>query len=488
MKHKIKHLHFVGIGGSGMNGIAEVLLNLGFQVSGSDLADNAATQRLQSLGATIHRGHSAEHLGNADAVVTSTAVQADNPEVVEARARKIPVVPRAMMLAELMRLRQGIAIAGTHGKTTTTSLAASVLAQGGFDPTYVIGGRLNSSGTNAKLGTGEFLVAEADESDASFLYLTPILAVVTNIDADHMETYGHDFNRLKQAFVDFLERLPFYGRAMLCVDDPNVRELLGRISKPVTTYGFSEDAQIRAINVRHEGGKMRYTALCRHNSVPIDLEVTLNLAGNHNVLNSLAVIALALEVGVDEQAIVAGLAEFQGVGRRFQRYGEIPVLNAPHPNPLPLAGEGANVLAASGKETFTLLDDYGHHPVEMAATLAAARGAFPGRRLVLAFQPHRYTRTRDLFEDFVKVLGTVDVLLLAEVYAAGEQAIVAADGRALMRSLRVAGKEAVFVENIADMPQAILNLAQPGDVVLTMGAGSIGGVAAQVRQQSGAEA
>ncbi|WP_035383340.1 UDP-N-acetylmuramate--L-alanine ligase [Ferriphaselus sp. R-1] len=482
MKHKVKALHFVGIGGSGMNGIAEVLLNLGFQVSGSDLADNAATQRLAALGATIHRGHAAENLGNADAVVTSTAVQADNPEVVEARARKIPVVPRAMMLAELMRLRQGIAIAGTHGKTTTTSLAASVLAQGGFDPTYVIGGRLNSSGTNAKLGTGEFLVAEADESDASFLYLSPILAVVTNIDADHMETYGHDFNRLKQTFVDFLERLPFYGRAMLCVDDPNVREIMGRISKPYTTYGFSEDAQIRAVNVRHEGGKMRYTALCRHNSVPIDLEVTLNLAGNHNVLNSLAVIAIALEVGVDEQAIVAGLAEFQGVGRRFQRYGEIPVLDAPLPNPLPLAGEGANVLAASGKGTFTLLDDYGHHPVEMAATLAAARGAFPGRRLVLAFQPHRYTRTRDLFEDFVKVLGTVDALLLAEVYAAGEAPIVAADGRALMRSLRVTGKEAVFVEQIADMPQTILNLAQPGDVVLTMGAGSIGGVAAQVRK------
>jgi UDP-N-acetylmuramate--alanine ligase len=464
MKHKVKSLHFVGIGGSGMNGIAEVLLNLGFQVSGSDLADNAATRRLQALGATIHRGHSAENLGDADAVVTSTAVKADNPEVVEARARKIPVVPRAMMLAELMRLRQGIAIAGTHGKTTTTSLTASVLAQGGFDPTYVIGGRLNSSGTNAKLGTGEFIVAEADESDASFLYLSPILAVVTNIDADHMETYGHDFNKLKQTFVDFLERLPFYGRAMLCVDDPNVRELVGRITKPYTTYGFSEDAQIRAVNVRHEGGKMRFTALCRHNSVPIDLDVTLNLAGNHNVLNALAVIAVALEVGVSEQAIVAGLAEFQGVGRRFQRYGEVA---------LPSGG------------TFTLIDDYGHHPVEMAATLSAARGAFPGRRLVLAFQPHRYTRTRDLFEDFVKVLGTVDVLLLAEVYAAGEQPIVAADGRALMRALRVGGKEAVFVEQIADMPQAILNIAQPGDVVLTMGAGSIGGVPAMVQQPAG---
>ncbi len=468
MKHKIKHIHFVGIGGSGMNGIAEVMLNLGFQVSGSDLADSAATQRLRQLGATVQVGHAEQNLSNADAVVVSTAVGKDNPEVLAARARKIPVVPRAMMLAELMRLRQGIAIAGTHGKTTTTSLTASVLAKGGFDPTYVIGGRLNSSGTNAKLGTGEFIVAEADESDASFLYLTPILAVVTNIDADHMETYGHDFSRLKQAFVDFLERLPFYGRAMLCVDDANVRELLTRISKPVTTYGFAEDAQIRAVNVRHEGGKMHFTALCRHNSVPLDLDITLNLAGLHNVLNALAAIAVGLEIGVAEEAIVAALAEFQGVGRRFQRYGEI-------------------VLPNGG--SFTLIDDYGHHPVEMVATLAAVRGAFPGRRLVLAFQPHRYTRTRDLFEDFVKVLGTVDALLLAEVYAAGEAPIVAADGRALMHALRVAGQnEAVFVEPIQDMPQAILKMAQPGDVVITMGAGSIGGVPGQVLKMTQGDA
>jgi UDP-N-acetylmuramate--alanine ligase len=464
MKHKIKNIHFVGIGGSGMNGIAEVMLNLGFQVSGSDLADGAATQRLRQLGASVHIGHAEGNLSNADAVVVSTAVGKDNPEVLAARARKIPVVPRAMMLAELMRLRQGIAIAGTHGKTTTTSLAASVLARGGFDPTYVIGGRLNSSGTNARLGTGEFIVAEADESDASFLYLTPILAVVTNIDADHMETYGHDFAKLKQAFVDFLERLPFYGRAMLCVDDANVREVLARISKPVTTYGFAEDAQIRAVNVRHEGGKMHFTALCRHNSIPIDLEITLNLAGLHNVLNALAAIAVGLEVGVSEQAIVAALAEFQGVGRRFQHYGEVKLK------------EGGS---------FTLIDDYGHHPVEMVATIAAVRGAFPGRRLVLAFQPHRYTRTRDLFEDFVKVLGTVDALLLAEVYAAGEAPIVAADGRALMHALRVAGQsETVFVEKMQDMPQAILKIAQPGDVVLTMGAGSVGGVAGQVVQMS----
>jgi len=460
MKHKIKHIHFVGIGGSGMNGIAEVLFNLGFQVSGSDLSDSPTTQRLRNLGMTVYLGHAQENISSADAVVVSTAVSKDNPEVLAARSHSIPVVPRAIMLAELMRLRQGVAIAGTHGKTTTTSLTASVLAQGGFDPTYVIGGRLNSSGTNAKLGTGEFIVVEADESDASFLHLTPILAVITNIDADHMETYGHDFGRLKQAFIDFLELLPFYGRAMLCVDDVNVRELLTQISKPVTTYGFSEDAHIRAVNVRHEGGQMHFTALCRHNSIPMDLEITLNLAGEHNVLNALAAIAVGLEVGVAASAIVAALAKFQGVGRRFQRYGEIPLKNS---------------------ASFTLIDDYGHHPVEMVATIAAVRGGFPGRRLVLAFQPHRYTRTRDLFEDFVKVLSTVDVLLLAEVYAAGEAPIVAADGRALMHALRVAGQsEGVFVELVQDMPQAILKIVQAGDVVITMGAGSVGSIAGQV--------
>jgi len=454
MKHKVKHLHFVGIGGSGMSGIAEVLLNLGFQVSGSDLGKNMATRRLKELGATVYLGHAGQNLTNADVVVVSTAVNEDNPEVQAARSRHIPVVPRAMMLTELMRLRQGIAIAGTHGKTTTTSLTASVLAKGGFDPTYVIGGKLNSSGSNAKLGTGEFIVVEADESDASFLYLQPILAVITNIDADHMETYGHDFEKLKQAFVDFVEHLPFYGRAMLCVDDHNVREILPRISKPVTTYGFSEDAQIRAVNVRHQDGQMHFTALCRQNGTPKDLNITLNLAGLHNVLNALAAIAIALEVGVADGAIVEALAEFQGVGRRFQRYGEVE---------LPNGGR------------FTLIDDYGHHPVEMRATLAAVRGAFPGRRLVLAFQPHRYTRTRDLFEDFVKVLCTVDALVLAEVYAAGEPAIVGADGRALMHALRVAGQsEAVFVEDIQEMPQTILKIARDGDVVVTMGAGSIG--------------
>ncbi len=454
MKHKVKHLHFVGIGGSGMSGIAEVLLNLGFKVSGSDLGKNAATRRLKQLGATVYLGHAEEHLTKADVVVISTAVSNDNPEVLAARARGIPIVPRAMMLTELMRLRQGIAVAGTHGKTTTTSLTSSVLAKGGFDPTYVIGGKLNSSDSNAKLGTGEFIVVEADESDASFLYLQPILAVITNIDADHMETYGHDFEKLKQAFVDFVEHLPFYGRAILCVDDTNVRDILPRISKPVTTYGFSEGAQIRAVNVRHQGGQMRFTAQCRQNGTPKDLDITLNLAGMHNVLNSLAAIAIALEVGVADKAIIEALAEFQGVGRRFQRYGEVA---------LPDGG------------SFTLIDDYGHHPVEMVATLEAVRGAFPNKRLVLAFQPHRYSRTRDLFEDFVKVLRSVDALVLAEVYAAGEQPIVAADGRALMHALRVAGQsQVVFVEDIELMPQAIMQMASDGDVVITMGAGSIG--------------
>jgi len=379
-----------------------------------------------------------------------------------------------------MRLRQGIAVAGTHGKTTTTSLVASVLAKGGFDPTFVIGGKLTSSGANAKLGTGEFIVAEADESDASFLHLSPILAVITNIDADHMETYEHDFKKLKQAFVDFVEHLPFYGMAMLCVDDANVREILPLISKPVTTYGFSDDAQVRAVNVRHQDGQMRFTVQCRLNggceTMPVDsagaavvlregvsreLEITLNLAGMHNVLNALAAIAIALEVGVADDAIAAALAEFQGVGRRFQRYGDIPISQT---------GEGAG-------GSFTLIDDYGHHPVEMQATLSAVRGAFPGKRLVLAFQPHRFTRTRDLFEDFVKVLCSVDALVLAEVYAAGEPPIVAADGRALMHALRVAGQsETVFVEDVRDMPQTIMQIARDGDVVVTMGAGSIGGV------------
>ena len=462
MKHKVKRVHFVGIGGAGMSGIAEVLLNLGFDVSGSDLSDNAVTQRMKALGANVTKGHAAEHVTNVDAVVVSSAVKDDNPEVVAARANKIPVVPRAMMLAELMRLKQGIAVAGTHGKTTTTSLVASVLAEAGMDPTFVIGGRLEAAGSHAKLGTGEFLVAEADESDASFLYLAPVLAVVTNIDADHMETYGHYFGRLRQAFLDFVQRLPFYGTAVLCVDDPNVREILPAVTKPVTTYGLSEAAQIRATDLKADGGRMRFNVKrvdARGNRLP-DLAVVLNLAGSHNVLNALAAIAIGMEVGAPDDAIVRALADFKGVGRRFQRYGEI-------------------ALKKGGR--YTLIDDYGHHPTEMQATLAAARGAFPGRRLVLAFQPHRYTRTRDCFEDFTRVLSTVDVLLLTDVYAAGEAPIVAADGRALARAVRVKGQvEPIFVEQVGEFPAAIENAVRDGDVVLTMGAGSIGGVPAML--------
>jgi UDP-N-acetylmuramate--alanine ligase len=460
MKHKVKNIHFVGIGGAGMSGIAEVLLNQGYTVSGSDLGDSAVTRRLRGLGAQVVQGHDAAHVAAADALVVSTAVRSDNPEVVAARERQIPVVPRAQMLAELMRLKSGIAIAGTHGKTTTTSLVASILAEGGLDPTFVIGGRLNAAGANARLGKGDFLVAEADESDASFLLLSPVISVVTNIDADHMDTYGHDFTRVKQAFVDFLQRLPFYGVAVLCEDDPNVRSIMPLVSKQIVRYGLAETANIRAENVRAEGSRMLFEVV-RVNGGTSRLHIELNLPGMHNVLNALAAIAVATEVQVPDAAIVKALAEFRGVDRRFQRYGEVALTDA--------SGEPAG--------SFTLVDDYGHHPVEMAATLAATRAAFPGRRLVLAFQPHRYTRTRDCFEDFVKVLSTVDVLLLAEVYAAGEAAIVAADARSLARALRVGGKvEPVFVEHIADMPAAILAAARAGDVVITMGAGSIGAV------------
>ncbi|MBI3374777.1 MAG: UDP-N-acetylmuramate--L-alanine ligase [Betaproteobacteria bacterium] len=465
MKHKVRHIHFVGIGGSGMSGIAEVLINLGYAVSGSDLTENMATRRLAQLGAHICLGHEAQNVAGADAVVVSTAVAGNNAEVAAARARRIPVVPRALMLAELMRLKQGVAIAGTHGKTTTTSLVASALAEGGLDPTFVIGGRLNAAGSNARLGTGEFIVVEADESDASFLHLQPVVAVVTNIDADHMDTYQHDFARLKQAFVSFLQNLPFYGSAVLCVDDPHVREILPFVSKPVVTYGFATEAMVRAEKVEHTGGSMRFTVNRTGLAEPhAALDATVNLPGRHNVQNALAAIAVAGELGVTDAAILKALAEFRGVGRRFQRYGEIPV-----------ARSGA------GGGTFTLVDDYGHHPAEMAATLAATRGAFPGRRVVLAFQPHRYTRTRDLFEDFVKVLSSADVLVLAEVYPAGEQPIVAADGRSLVRAVRVAGRvEPLFVDDIAQMAGEIRRLAQDGDVVLTMGAGSVGGVAGQL--------
>ncbi|MEX3954391.1 UDP-N-acetylmuramate--L-alanine ligase [Trinickia symbiotica] len=461
MKHIVKHIHFVGIGGAGMSGIAEVLVTLGYRVSGSDLARSATTDRLASLGARIALGHDAAHIEGADAVVVSTAVRSDNPEVLAARRLRVPIVPRAVMLAELMRLKQGIAIAGTHGKTTTTSLVASVLAAGGLDPTFVIGGRLTSAGANARLGTGDFIVAEADESDASFLNLLPVIEVVTNIDADHMDTYGHDFARLKQAFIEFTQRLPFYGIAVLCVDDSNVREILPFVSKPIIRYGFAADAQVRAVNVLARDGKMYFTAM-REDAPALD--IVLNMPGMHNVQNALAAIAIATELEVADADIQRALAEFTGVGRRFQRYGEIEI------------GSGGR---------YTLVDDYGHHPVEMAATIAAARGAFPERRIVLAFQPHRYTRTRDCFEDFVSVLSSVDALVLTDVYAAGETPIVAADGRALSRAIRVAGKvEPVFVETADDVPAALAALVHDGDVVITMGAGSIGTVPARLVQDA----
>ena len=466
MKHAVKHIHFVGIGGAGMSGIAEILHNLGYVVSGSDQSESATTRRLGGLGIRISQGHDAAHIQGAEAVVTSTAVKGDNPEVIAARAKRIPVVPRAVMLAELMRLKQGIAIAGTHGKTTTTSLVTSVLAEAGVDPTFVIGGKLNSAGANSRLGSGDFIVVEADESDASFLNLMPILAVVTNIDADHMDTYGHDFAKLKSAFVEFLHRMPFYGAAILCGDDPGVKSIIPMVSRPVITYGFGPDVQVRAVNVQAlEGGQMRFTCQRRNGVVMPDIEITLNLPGEHNVLNALAAIAVATELELPDGPIVKALGEFDGVGRRFQRYGDWPTR----------AG------AEAGPGSFTLIDDYGHHPVEMAAVIAAARGAFPGRRLVLAFQPHRYTRTRDCFEDFVKVMGQSDAVLLTEVYAAGEQPIVAADGRSLARALRVAGKvDPVFVDDVNTLPHEILSFARPGDVVIAMGAGSICAVPARV--------
>jgi len=457
MRHKIDVIHFVGIGGSGMSGIAEVLLNLGYRVQGSDLATNAATERLAAQGAEIFIGHAPENLGEAHAVVTSSAVKNDNPEVLSARQRRIPVVPRALMLGELMRLKQGIAIAGTHGKTTTTSLVASVLAQAGLDPTFVIGGRLNSAGANARLGLGDYIVAEADESDGSFLNLLPMMAVITNIDQDHMETYEHDFAKLKQAFISFTQRLPFYGAAVVCIDDLHVREILPFISKTVVTYGFAEDAQVRAVSVLEAGSQMKFTVL-REDDPP--LEVCLNLPGRHNVENALAAIAVATELGVSDQAIQDALAGFKGVGRRFQFCGEIP-------------------LASGG--SYTLIDDYGHHPVEIRATMAAARGAFPKRRLCLVFQPHRYTRTRDLFKDFVTVLGEADQLILAEVYAAGEPPLPAADSAALAKALAASGHAPKSVAAIDRIPEAIAQTAQNGDVVVVMGAGSIGSVPARLK-------
>ncbi|MCC6212654.1 MAG: UDP-N-acetylmuramate--L-alanine ligase [Burkholderiales bacterium] len=458
MKHKVRRIHFVGIGGAGMSGIAEVLVNLGYQVSGSDPASNAAIRRLAGLGVSVATEHRQENIRGADVVVVSTAVRSDNPEIVAARACRVPVVPRALMLAELMRLKQGVAIAGTHGKTTTTSLVASVLAEGGLDPTFVIGGRLNAAGSNAKLGAGEFIVVEADESDASFLHLQPVIAVVTNIDADHMDSYQHDFPRLQQAFIQFLHKLPFYGSAVLCADDAHVREIAPFVSRPIVTYGLGEDATVRATSLEL-GARSRFTALRGGGEA---LEITLNLPGRHNVLNALAAIAVATELKLPPESIQRALAGFRGVDRRFQQYGEVRIDG----------GEAGS---------FALVDDYGHHPAEIAATLEAARLAFPGRRLVLAFQPHRYTRTRDLFEDFVRVLGRADLLLLAEVYPAGEAPIASADGRSLASAVKAVSKaEPVFVEDVSVMPEAIRRAARPGDVVLTMGAGSIGGVAAHL--------
>jgi len=446
MKHAVKHIHFVGVGGAGMSGIAEILHNLGFQVSGSDAAESATTERLRSLGLRVEIGHSAPHIGDAQALVTSTAVAADNPEVVAARARQIPVVPRAVMLAELMRLRRGIAIAGTHGKTTTTSLVTAILVEAGLDPTFVIGGKLNAAGANSRLGQGEFIVVEADESDASFLKLSPVLSVVTNIDEDHMDTYGHSVEKLHAAFVEFLHRMPFYGAAVVCADDPGVRAILGRIERPVVSYGLSEGVSVRAVNVQAlPGAQMRFT--CQREGAT-ELDVLLNLAGEHNVRNALAAIAIAMELDCDDVAIQKALAGFSGVGRRFEKHGEWP--------------------AADGGR-FVLIDDYGHHPVEMAAVLAAARGAYPGRRLVLAFQPHRYTRTRDCFADFVRVMKGADVVLLTEVYSAGEAPIDGATGTALAQAVGTPN----FVATVADMPTALAALTRDGDVVIGMGAGSM---------------
>jgi UDP-N-acetylmuramate--alanine ligase len=469
MKHAVKHIHFIGVGGAGMSGIAEILHNLGYTVSGSDQTPSATTTRLRELGVRVFIGHAAPQIAGAEAVVTSTAVKDDNPEVLAARAARIPVVPRAVMLAELMRLKQGIAIAGTHGKTTTTSLVTSVLAEAGVDPTFVIGGRLNSAGAHSRLGVGDYIVVEADESDASFLNLNPILSVVTNIDADHMETYGHDMGRLRQAFIEFLHRMPFYGAAIVCGDDPGVQAIADAISRPLIRYGLGSDMHVRATEViALPGGRMHFRCERRNGMSMPALDITLNLAGVHNVRNALAAIAVAAELELPDAPMVKALAQFSGVGRRFQRWGELPTRDG-------------------GR--FTLIDDYGHHPVEMAAVLAAARGAFPGQRVVLAFQPHRYSRTRDCFEDFVKVLGQADAVLLTEVYPAGEAPIVAADGRSLARALRVAGHvDPLFVDDVAELPQAIAEQAVDGDVVIAMGAGSIGALPAQLVERLGAGA
>jgi len=456
---RVRRVHFIGIGGAGMSGIAEVLHNLGYRVSGSDRRDSAVTQRLAGLGISVHIGHAPEHVTDCDAVVVSTAIASDNPELLAARNNRIPIVPRAEMLAELMRFRFGIGVAGTHGKTTTTSLIASLLAEGGLDPTFVIGGLLNSAASNARLGAGDYLVAEADESDASFLYLQPSMAVVTNIDADHLSTYEGDFARLRQTFIDFLHHLPFYGVAVLCLDDPEVEGILAEVTRPVITYGTHPRADVGVSDIRQEGVQTHFT-VHRYGHAP--LPVMLNLPGSHNVLNALAAIAVATELGVSDAAIHKALAGFRGVGRRFQIGGEIVTRNG-------------RVL---------LVDDYGHHPREIAPTLAAARAGWPERRLVVVFQPHRYTRTRDLFDDFAQVLSEADVLVLCEVYAAGEAPIAGADGRALARGIRVRGQvDPVFVEALADLPAVLDGLLEDGDLLLTLGAGDIGGMALQLPAQ-----
>lgn len=456
---KIDRIHFVGIGGTGMSGIAEVLSNLGYKISGSDIKESPVTQRLAALGVTINIGHRRENVAKVDVVVASSAIDHSNDEIDEAYLNRIPVIPRAEMLAELMRFRFGIAVAGTHGKTTTTSLTASMLAEGGLDPTFVIGGRLNSAGSNAKLGLGHYLVAEADESDASFLYLQPMMAVVTNIDQDHMATYQGSYQRLKETFIEFLHHLPFYGLAVMCLDDEGVREILPHISKPVTTYGVHADADVRAINIKQQGMHTSFKVIRRGDHPP--LQVTLNMPGWHNMLNALAAISIATHLNVDDEAIIKSLGAFKGVGRRFQIHGDLEL--------------------ADGKVTF--VDDYGHHPREIAATLEALRQAWPDRRSVVIFQPHRYTRTRDLFEDFVKVLSTVDVLILMDVYSAGEAVIPGADGRALSRTIRMRGQvDPVFVEDWEDLPQLLAGIVKPGDVILTMGAGNVGQIATQLPQ------
>jgi UDP-N-acetylmuramate--alanine ligase len=456
----IDKIHFVGIGGTGMSGIAEVLSNLGYTVSGSDIKESATTASLQAMGVKVYFAHHADNVANVDVVVTSTAVDRANPEISAAYEHRIPVIPRAEMLAELMRFRFGIAVAGTHGKTTTTSLTTMMLAEGGLDPTFVIGGRLNSAGSNAKLGLGKFLVAEADESDASFLYLQPMMAIVTNIDQDHMETYGGSYNRLKDTFVKFLHQLPFYGMAVLCSDDAGIRDILPEISKPMKTYGVNPEADVRAIDIKQDGLRTHFTAL-RWGSYP-PLKVTLNLPGWHNMLNALAAITVASALGVDDQAIIKSLDEFKGVGRRFQINGDIDV-------------DGGSL---------TLVDDYGHHPREVAATLEAMRQAWPTRRKVVVFQPHRYTRTRDLFEDFVEVLSSVDVLILLDVYSAGETPITGADGKALSRSIRIRGQvDPVFVQHRDDLPVILAAMVRKDDVVLTMGAGNVGQIAAELPEK-----